>query len=207
MNGTAEKDIFKAEASVSDKRDSRFSIGYGTMIFILVTTAVIFAALSVYVPILPKSLYNTLILSAKSYTSGFTFDGTPAGFAEAVSSLSSDELCWTLFLAVCSIIIFRKQLIYALVPIRTYFITLGLGLVLSADVGTYSAVAVSVSTVASLSSFVYTAHAALRFGDLIHTNDACGIFSATVKFILKILSALGCYVITEILILLPSAFI
>lgn len=207
MNGTAEKDIFKSGSPIGDEKDSHFTIGYGTVIFIIVTLAVIFSAISVYAHLLPKALYGSLVSSARSYVGSFNFDGTPSDLFKSVSSLSADELIWTLILFASPVIIFRKQLIYAFIFVRTYFLVLGLGLVLSADVGTYGAAAVSVSSAASLSVFVYAAYSALRFGDLIHTNSASGIFSATVKFTLKILSALGCYVITEILILLPSAFI
>lgn len=215
MNGTIKRDIFGTKtdgsSAVTDTSDTvtaeKAHSSYGVRIFIFAALSAVCAALSVYLPIIPDGLYNTLIASARSYASDFTFDRTLFGLAESVSSLSSDELFLTLFFAVCPVIIFRRQLIYASVLLRTYFLAFALGLVLAADVGTYPAVAVTLSCAASLSMLIYISYSALCFGDLIHSPDGCKVTSAAAKFTLKILSALGCYIITEILILLPSAFI
>lgn len=201
MNMITEKE-FCCEA-----KDSTFVFGDTHRLIIAAFAGLLCAVAAVLIPIFPSALYNAISASAVSFAEGLHFDRTFFRAAAVLSELCSGELYLSLLLLFSPALIFGKRLLLAFVPIHTFFRAVCAISVFNAGVGTYSALTVLASSSASVFFFVSAAHIALRFADSIRDDADNASFSAILNFSLKILSALGGFIVTEILILLPSAFI
>ncbi len=186
------------------KEHSPRRISYGTAVCLISLAAFAASAISVYFPLL---ITPVLSENARSYASLFRFDGTLGGLSERLITLSADELVSTAFIALVPLTVIYRRLTYASVFLRAFFLSLGLGFMYTSGAGVYSSVAATLSATASLMAYAYSALAALRFGDILHEGKRDGRTAEILQFLLKILSALGFYITSEVLILLPSAFV
>lgn len=208
MNTITEKEFYCDTAPITDgAKGTSVALGDTWRLIIAASVGILCAVAAVLIPLFPSALSNAINASAVSFAENLQFGRTFSGAVTVLSELCSKELYLALFLLLSHAVIFGKRLIIAAVPIHTFFRTVCAVSVFNTNVGTYSAVTVLASSAASVLFFVLSAKIALRFADSIREDTDNASFSAIFNFSLKILSALGGFIVTEVLILLPSAFI
>ncbi len=208
MNMITEKELYCGTAQTDDVTEvSSVTLSDTWRIIIAALSGLLCAVSAVFIPLFPSTISEAINASAVSFAESLHFDRAFSGAVLLLSELCSGELYLTLFLLFSPAVIFGKRLIYAAVSMHTFFRAVCAASVFNASVGTYSAVTVLVSSSASVLFFVLSARLSLRFTDNIRKNTDNVSFSVTFNFLLKILSALGCFIVAEFLILLPSAFI
>ncbi len=165
------------------------------------------AVSAAYIPLFTKNFSDILTEAAKNYASFFGFDATLDNFMSALSGICSDELYAAFFLLISPAIIFGDKLVFSATAMQAFCSSVCVIFVFRANVGSYQIAAAVASSLISIAFFGYSAYIALLFSDSVREAGYRAKASEIFAYFIKILSALGCLILVEILILLPSAFI